>query len=264
MPRPSFQLYPADVLINHELSFCSWAAKGALLYTLCKLHDSKQYGVTRHTLAEVARAIGCPVELLEELARGGVIHGCDQGHYDGFVFRPMHARKLLDPVIGVEPCEGPVWYIPRMVKDEHGRKMKAAAAAAAVANKKNEEWEHPTLPPPLGEQLGEAFSEARGDYSGEGSGEAFGEEIGEAPSSSSPSSNETHMPGSRGTPVPENFALSERNAKWAKREGIEDVEAWREAFVIHSRMHGIEYRSHDAGFRAFIVKRRAAGDGPND
>lgn len=261
MPRPSFQLYPADVLINHELSFCSWAAKGALLYTLCKLHDSKQYGVTRHTLAEMAHAIGCPVELLKELARGGVIHGCDEGHHDGFIFRPMHARKLLDPVVGVQPCEGPIWYIPRMVKDEHGRKMKVAAAAA---NKKSGEWMQPALAPTaMGEPLGEAFSEGCGGPTGEESGEDFGEGVGEGPSSSSPSSNRTHMPGSRGTPVPENFTVSERNARWAKREGIGDLDAWVEAFVIRSRMHGIPYRNHDAGFRSFIVKERAEGRGPH-
>jgi hypothetical protein len=264
MPRPSFQFYPADVRNNHKLSFCSWGAKGAMFFTLCLLHDGEQYGVTRHTLEEMAHAIGCPIELMRELAERGVISGCDSGDHGGYVFRPRHAGKLGDPVCGVAPCEGPIWYNLRMVRDEHARQVRASKGVAASEAKRNAAGYPARNEAGLGDKdtFGEAFKGGFGGYLGTESDAAFGETFGPPPSSTSSSSNKHQLPEAQGAPVPENFQVSQITAIWAKRSGIEDLEAWREHFVLTSRAHGIAYINPDAGFCAFIKKERAAGRGP--
>lgn len=57
--RPSFQFYPGDWRSNTKLRRCTFAERGIWIDLLCMLHDSKEYGVLRWPLKDLAQALGC-------------------------------------------------------------------------------------------------------------------------------------------------------------------------------------------------------------
>jgi hypothetical protein len=128
MKRPAFQFYPADWRNNAKLRRCSWAARGAWVDVLGLMHDSDEYGVLRWPLADVISAIGCPSPLVRELAAKGVLKGTDKGQFPGYGFTPRHGRSEGPLVILIEPCEGPLWYSSRFVRDEYIRQVRGAAS----------------------------------------------------------------------------------------------------------------------------------------
>lgn len=121
MKRPSFQFYPADWRNNAKLRRCSWAARGVWIELMGLMHDSDEYGLLRWPLKQIAQALGCPVKLLNELVDCGVLYGCAQGKCEPFIYTPRSGRKNGEPVELVAAQAGPVWYSPRMVRDEYVR-----------------------------------------------------------------------------------------------------------------------------------------------
>jgi len=123
--RPSFQFYPGDWLLNANLSRCSWAARGAWIAVLAKLHDSDEYGVARYPLKELAKSIGAPFVLLRELADKGVLKGCDAGSVTRpFIYIPRSGRGGGPPQTLIGETPGPIWYSSRLVKDEYVRRVR--------------------------------------------------------------------------------------------------------------------------------------------
>lgn len=120
MKRPAIQLYFGDLLKNPRVLRCSWAARGALIWTMSILHDSDEYGAVRWPLAEIAQAVGCPVTLMRELATKGALKGGDT-HAEAYRWAPSHAGKRGAEVVLVPEQEGPLWYSSRMVRDEYKR-----------------------------------------------------------------------------------------------------------------------------------------------
>lgn len=121
MKRPSFQFYPADWRNNAKLRRCSWAARGVWIELIGLMHDSDTYGLLRWPLKQIAQALGCPVKLLQELVDCGVLYGCEKGACAAMVYTPVSARRKGAPVELVPAQPGPVWYSPRMVRDEYVR-----------------------------------------------------------------------------------------------------------------------------------------------
>lgn len=119
--RPSFQFYPGDWKKNQKLRFCSWAARGVWIEVLGLMHDSDEYGILRQPLKGIAQALGAPMKLLNELVEQGVLYGCAQGKCAPMVYRPKHGRVEGAPVVLVAEQDGPIWYSPRMVRDEYVR-----------------------------------------------------------------------------------------------------------------------------------------------
>lgn len=125
--RPSFQFYPADWRSNAKLRRCTFAERGAWIELMGLFHDSDEYGLLRWPLRDIARAMGCPLSLLESLRRKDVLKGGEVGEVcKAFLFRPRHGGKEGDPVTLIPEQEGPIWYSSRMVRDEYIRIVRAA------------------------------------------------------------------------------------------------------------------------------------------
>lgn len=121
MKRPSFQFYPADWRSNSKLRRCSFRERGVWLEVMGLMHDSDEYGVLRWPLREIVDAIGCKPADLDALRARNVMKGTESGRFDGLSFRPMHGRKLGDPVVLIAACDGPIYFSSRMVEDEYKR-----------------------------------------------------------------------------------------------------------------------------------------------
>jgi hypothetical protein len=132
MNRPSFQFYPADWLGNSNLRRCTHNEKGAWIDVLCLMHDAAEYGVLRWPLADIAQAVGCPVEALHSLISKGVMKGSDDAECEPLIFTPRHANKDGAPVTLISAQEGPVWYSSRMVVDEHKRQVRGIGTRFGV------------------------------------------------------------------------------------------------------------------------------------
>lgn len=159
MKRPSFQFYPADWRNNAKLRRCSWAARGAWIELLGLLHDSDNYGVLRWPLKQIAQALGCPLKLLNELVECGVLYGTEKGECEPFVYTPRSGRKNGLPVELLPAQQGPVWFSPRMVRDEYVRTVRGEST-------RFNEDQNPKNPSPkggLGAGKGEAPSGRQGD-----------------------------------------------------------------------------------------------------
>lgn len=133
MKRPSFQFYPADWKNNSKLRRCSEAARGAWVDVLCLLNDCDEYGVCRWPLAELARAAGVPIKLVNELVSKEVLKGADKGARD-YVFAPRHAGKVGKPVTVVVAGDGPCWYCSRFVRDEYIRQRRGQSSRFSSDN----------------------------------------------------------------------------------------------------------------------------------
>ena len=122
--RPSIQFYFGDWKKNKKLRFCSWAARGAWIEVMGLMHDSEEsveYGVLRKPIRAIAQAIGAPPKLVQELAKNGVMRGCETGLCEPLIYQPKSGRSLGAPVTLIEAQQGPIWYSARMVVDEYVR-----------------------------------------------------------------------------------------------------------------------------------------------
>lgn len=135
MRRPSFQFYPADWLGNSNLRRCTHAEKGAWIDVMCLMHDAAEYGVLRWPLADIAQAVGCPVEILLALIAKGVMKGADDSECEPLIFTPRHANKDGDPVTLIPAEQGPVWFSSRMVVDEYKRQVRGSSTRFGADNK---------------------------------------------------------------------------------------------------------------------------------
>lgn len=161
MKRPSFQFYPADWRNNAKLRRCSWGARGVWIELMGLMHDSDEYGVLRWPLKQIAQALGCPLKLLNELVECGVLYGAEKGECEPFVYTPRSGRRDGAPVVLVPAQQGPVWFSPRMARDEYVRTVRGE-------NTRFSEDQNPKKPSPkvgLGAGKGEAPIQRQGDGS---------------------------------------------------------------------------------------------------
>lgn len=126
MSRPSFQFYPADWRNNAKLRRCSWGARGVWIELMGLMHDSDNYGVLQWNLKQIAQALGAPIKLLNELVQNGVLYGVEKGMCVPFVYTPRSGRKDGPSVELIPAMAGPVWFSPRMVRDEYLRTIRGA------------------------------------------------------------------------------------------------------------------------------------------
>lgn len=142
---------------------------------LCLLHDSDEYGICRWPLADIARACGIPMKLINELVTKEVLKGSDKG-CEPFIFTPIHAGRKGQPVVLVPQSEGPCWYSSRLVRDNYVRQKRGESTRFTD---ENQPPKAPRCRSPKG-----------------GIGVDFGADFGDGPSSSSSTSssntNSTH------------------------------------------------------------------------
>lgn len=133
--RPSFQFYPADYRANVKLRRCSWAARGVWWEIVCLLHDSEEYGILRWTLAEIALAVGCSIDLVQELAKKGVLKGSDD-EKDKVSFSESFSQKNATSITVnlIDEQQAPLWYSSRMVRDEYLREKRASHGSKSQNN----------------------------------------------------------------------------------------------------------------------------------
>lgn len=122
------------------------------------LHDSDNYGVLTWPLKEIALALGAPMKALKELVDKGVLYGVDKGVCEPFVYTPRSGRKNGEPVALVPAQQGPVWFSPRMVRDEYVRTIRGENSRFGVDQK-------PSPKVGFGEDKGDAPSRHEGDGS---------------------------------------------------------------------------------------------------
>lgn len=159
MKRPSFQFYPADWRNNAKLRRCSWGARGAWIELLGLLHDSDDYGLLRWPLKQIAQALGCPVKLLNELVECGVLYGVEKGACEALVYTPRSGRKNGEPVELVAVQQGPLWFSPRMVRDEYVRTVRGENTRFSEENNQ----QNPSPKGGLGAGNGDAPTPRQGD-----------------------------------------------------------------------------------------------------
>nr|WP_298117377.1 DnaT-like ssDNA-binding domain-containing protein [uncultured Pseudomonas sp.] len=165
MKRPSFQFYPADWRNNAKLRRCSWAARGVWIELMGLMHDSDEYGVLRWNLKQIAQAIGAPIKLLKELVECGVLYGAESGECEPMIYTPRSARKAGDPVCLMPAQQGPVWYSPRMVRDEYVRTKRGESTRFGEGGEPPKPRTSRSPKRPIGDDIGEAPHRPQGDGS---------------------------------------------------------------------------------------------------
>jgi hypothetical protein len=163
--RPSFQFYPADWRNNAKLRRCSWEARGVWIELLGLLHDSDNYGVLSWPLKEIAQALGAPLKALKELVDKGVLYGVEKGECEPFVYTPRSGRKEGEPVALVPVQQGPVWFSPRMVRDEYVRTVRGESTRFGEGDGPKKKTPKPSPKGGLGEGQGATPSQRQGDGS---------------------------------------------------------------------------------------------------
>ncbi len=153
MKRPAIQLYFGDLFKNPKVKRCSWAARGALVWTMGLFHDSDEYGMLHWPLDEIAQAVGCPMKIMQELAIKGAIKGHDI-HCPAYLWAPSHAGTLGPEVVLIREQEGPLWYSARMVRDEYLRNTRGATTRFGV---------NPSPKETPSRRVGETPSQRQGD-----------------------------------------------------------------------------------------------------
>ena len=165
MKRPSFQFYPADWRNNAKLRRCSWEARGVWIELLGLLHDSDNYGVLAWPLKEIAQALGAPLKALKELVDKGVLYGVEKGECEPFVYTPRSGRKEGEPVALVPAQQGPVWFSPRMVRDEYVRTVRGESTRFGEGDGPKKKAPKPSPKGGLGDGQGATPSQRQGDGS---------------------------------------------------------------------------------------------------
>lgn len=161
MRRPAFQFYPADWRNNAKLRRCSWGARGVWIELMGLMHDSDNYGVLAWPLKQIAQALGAPIKLLKELVDCGVLYGSEQGDCEPMIYTPISGRVKGAPVELIAAQPGPLWYSPRMVRDEYVRQRKGESTRFGSDG----DAPSPSPKPPIGESKGAALSRRQGDGS---------------------------------------------------------------------------------------------------
>lgn len=165
MRRPAFQFYPADWRNNAKLRRCSWAARGVWIELMGLMHDSDEYGVLRWPLKQIAQALGAPLKLLNELVECGVLYGAERDECEAMIYTPRSGRRDGEPVELVPAQIGPIWYSPRMVRDEYVRAVRGEASRFGEDGKPPKKGKKASPKPPIGEGIDETPSRRQGDGS---------------------------------------------------------------------------------------------------
>lgn len=165
MRRPSFQFYPADWRNNAKLRRCSWGARGVWIELLGLLHDSDDYGVLRWNLKQIAQAIGAPLKLLKELVDCGVLYGIEKGACEPMIYTPRSGRKDGEPVCLMPSQPGPVWYSPRMVRDEYVRTKRGESTRFGEGGEPPKQRRSQPPKPPFGDGIGGSSPRPQSDGS---------------------------------------------------------------------------------------------------
>jgi hypothetical protein len=163
--RPSFQFYPADWRNNAKLRRCSWEARGVWIELLGLLHDSDNYGVLAWPLKEIAQALGAPLKALKELVDKGVLYGVEKGVCEPFIYTPVSGRVKGEPVALVTAQQGPVWFSPRMVRDEYVRTVRGESTRFGEGDGPKKKAPKPSPKVGLGEGQDATPSQRQGDGS---------------------------------------------------------------------------------------------------
>ncbi|QEY62523.1 hypothetical protein FXN65_10710 [Metapseudomonas lalkuanensis] len=166
MKRPSFQFYPADWRNNAKLRRCSWEARGVWIEVMGLMHDSDKYGVLRWSLKEIAQALGAPMKALKELVEKGVLYGVEKGGCEPLIYIPMSGRKPGPAVELLSAEQGPIWFSPRMVRDEYVRTHRGTSSRFGAGSGDNPD---PSPKGGLGESNGEAPKQSPIARQGDGS-----------------------------------------------------------------------------------------------
>ncbi|MCY1357752.1 DnaT DNA-binding domain protein [compost metagenome] len=166
MKRPSFQFYPADRRNNAKLRRCSWEARGVWIEVMGLMHDSDKYGVLRWSLKEIAQALGAPMKALKELVEKGVLYGVEKGECEPLIYTPTSGRKQGPSVELVAAQQGPIWFSPRMVRDEYVRANRGTSSRFGAGNGDGTD---PSPKGGFGEGQGEAPKQAPSPRQGDGS-----------------------------------------------------------------------------------------------
>lgn len=156
MKRPSLQFYPADWRNNAKLRRCSWEAKGVWIELIGLLHDSDNYGVLLWPLKEIAQALGAPIKTLKELADKGVLYGVEKGACEPMIYTPKSGRVEGPSVVLLAIQDGPIWYSPRMVRDEYVRAHRGEKTRFGGSSDAPNPKQTPSPKPPIGEGNGAA------------------------------------------------------------------------------------------------------------
>ncbi|WP_341304708.1 DnaT-like ssDNA-binding domain-containing protein [Pseudomonas sp. TMP25] len=165
MKRPSFQFYPADWRNNAKLRRCSWEARGVWIELLGLLHDSDNYGVLAWPLKEIAQALGAPLKALKELVDKGVLYGIEKGVYEPFIYTPRSGRKDGEPLTLLPAQQGPLWFSPRMVRDEYVRTVRGESTRFGDGDSPKKKAPKHSPKGGLGADIGAAPSQRQGDGS---------------------------------------------------------------------------------------------------
>lgn len=129
------------------------------------LHDSDNYGVLSWPLKEIAQALGAPLKALKELVDKGVLYGVEKGECEPFVYTPRSGRKEGEPVALVPVQQGPVWFSPRMVRDEYVRTVRGESTRFGEGDGPRKKTPKPSPKGGLGEGQGATPSQRQGDGS---------------------------------------------------------------------------------------------------
>jgi len=136
MNRPSFQFYPGDWLSSLKLRRCTLEEKGAWVDVLCLLHDSDEYGVLRWSLDDIARAVGCQLDVLGGLLRKDVLKGVPKDTLSSaLMYYPRSSGRVTAEIVLIPECSGPLYYSSRMVRDEYVRQKRASCGKLSKNNK---------------------------------------------------------------------------------------------------------------------------------
>jgi hypothetical protein len=125
------------------------------------MHDSDEYGVLRWPLKQIAQALGAPIKLLNELVTCGVLYGIEKGECEVMMYRPVSGRVQGTPVELIPAQAGPIWYSPRMVRDEYVRGKRGENTRFGDNN-------NPSPKPPFGEGKGDTPKPTPTHHEGDG------------------------------------------------------------------------------------------------
>jgi len=167
--RPSLQFYPADWRNNAKLRRCSWEAKGVWIELIGLLHDSDNYGILHWPLKEIAQALGAPVKALKELSDKGVLYGIERGMCEPMIYTPKSGRVDGPSVQLIAAQAGPIWYSPRMVRDEYVRANRGDKTRFGGDETKQKRQSKPSPKPPIGDADGAAPNLSPSHPEGDGS-----------------------------------------------------------------------------------------------
>jgi hypothetical protein len=248
------------------------SCSGAWIETLNVLHDSAEYGVLRWPLAEIAQVAHVPVDLLRELHAKGVLNGCDSGPHAGYTHDVRHARQVVRTDTLLAPCEGPVWYSRRFVKDEWKHQV---SGGDTRLTKENRDQQLKPRAERIAEETassgwqGDAPAPSPSDASGAGASSSS------STSSSTPKSVSPRQAASPSlnrkkprTPLPTDFGISERVRQWALKNNYGQLEDHLEAFKLKCEKADYRYVNWDSAFMEAIRDdwaelRKASGGKPD-